>query len=220
MRVQPAGGRRDERDAGDPVAEQLGVLLGEGYHGHAAHRVPDQDQPSLGGDLVDDLAQVVAELVDGGVAWPGAAAAAVGALVVEHGADQAAVAGPLEVPAVEVERVAVHEHDGHLRGVVAGAASRAALRAVLVDLDVEGNPVLRDHGAGLGPERAEPGRLAVAALGDHAAPAGDADRGPGGRQPGGPGGVRQDAAAEAHAGVSSESTVRRAKRPPMRVTIS
>ena len=56
--------------------------------------------------------QVAAELVDGGVALGRAAGAAVRALVVVDRADQAAVGRALEVPAVEVERVAVAEDDG------------------------------------------------------------------------------------------------------------
>ena len=42
VRVEAAGGRRDQADADDPVAEQLGVLLGQGDDRHAAHGVADQ----------------------------------------------------------------------------------------------------------------------------------------------------------------------------------
>ncbi len=55
-------------DADDPVAEQLGVLLGQGHDGHAAHRVADQHDRTLRRDGVEDRQQVAAELVDGGVA--------------------------------------------------------------------------------------------------------------------------------------------------------
>ena len=48
VRSQPAGGGRDQGDAGDPVAEQLGVLLGERDDRHAAHRVADQDDRPFG----------------------------------------------------------------------------------------------------------------------------------------------------------------------------
>ena len=55
-------------DADDPVAEQLGVLLGEGDDRHAAHRVADEDDRAVGHDVLEDRLQVVAELVDGRVA--------------------------------------------------------------------------------------------------------------------------------------------------------
>ena len=66
--MQPAGGGRDQPDADDPVAEQLGVLLGQRHDRHAAHRVPDQHDRPVGDEVVEDLLEVVAELVDGGVA--------------------------------------------------------------------------------------------------------------------------------------------------------
>ena len=52
----------------DPVAEQLGVLLGQRDDGHPAHRVADQHDVAVGGDLVDHPLEVAAELVDRGVA--------------------------------------------------------------------------------------------------------------------------------------------------------
>ena len=69
---------------------------------HAAHRVA-HDHAAPGDRVLDDAAQVVAELVDRAVVLVGACRAAVAALVVEHGADLAAVGRALEVPAVEVE---------------------------------------------------------------------------------------------------------------------
>ena len=51
VRVQPTGGRRDQADPGDPLAEQLRVLLGQGDDRHAAHRVADEDDPALGHHL-------------------------------------------------------------------------------------------------------------------------------------------------------------------------
>ena len=86
-----------------------------------------------GDGVLDDAAQVVAELVDGAVLLVGAGRAAVAALVVEDGAHLAAVGGALEVPAVEVQRVAVHEDHGQV--VVGGG--HAAEVGRLVDLDVQ-----------------------------------------------------------------------------------
>ena len=56
VRVEAAGGGGDQADADDPVAEQLGVLLGQRDDRHAAHRVTDQDDRPLGHDLVEDAA--------------------------------------------------------------------------------------------------------------------------------------------------------------------
>ena len=81
----------------------------------------------------------LAELLDVGVLLGRPAGAAVGALVVVDRADQAAVGRALEVPRVQVERVAVHEHDGQLGVPTARAHPLAAgHRGVeLVDLDVQ-----------------------------------------------------------------------------------
>ena len=108
--VEPAGRGGDQGDADDALAEELRVLLGEADDAHAAHGVADEDDRA-GGGLLDDPQQVLAELVDGGVLLRGARGPAVGALVVEHRAHLAAVAGALEVPAVHVHRVAVGEDD-------------------------------------------------------------------------------------------------------------
>ena len=58
--VEPAGRRRDQRDADDPVAEQLGVLLGQRDDRHAAHRVADQHDRAVAGDVVEDPLEVAA----------------------------------------------------------------------------------------------------------------------------------------------------------------
>ena len=108
---RPAGGGGDEADADDAVAEELGVLLGERDDRHAAHRVADQDHRSLGHDVLQHHGEVTAELVDGGVVLGRAPGASVRTLVVVDRADQPAVGRALEVPAVEVERVAVAEDD-------------------------------------------------------------------------------------------------------------
>ena len=99
---------------------------------HPAHRVAHDDAPA-GDGVLDDAAQVVAELVDRAVVLVGPRRAAVAALVVEDGADLAAVGRALEVPAVEVEGVAVDEDHGEV--VVGGRAAAEVGR--LVDLDVQ-----------------------------------------------------------------------------------
>ena len=71
---------------------------------------PTSDDRPLRRDRVEDRQQVVAELLDGRVVVARAARPAVRALVVEDGAHQAAVGRALEVPAVQVQREAVHEH--------------------------------------------------------------------------------------------------------------
>ena len=77
VRVDAAGGGADQADADDPVAEQLGVLLGQRDDRHAAHRVADEHDRPVGHGLVDDAQQVAAELLDGGVLLVGAARATV-----------------------------------------------------------------------------------------------------------------------------------------------
>ena len=117
MGAQSTGGGRDQRHARDALGEQLGVTLGEGDDRHAAHRVTDQDDLALRRDGLDDAGEVVAELVDRGVLPVGPVRPAVRALVVERHPALAAERLALEVPAVEVERIAVREDQGH---VVAG----------------------------------------------------------------------------------------------------
>ena len=215
-RVEPARGGRDEADADDPVADQLGVLLGERDDRHAAHRVADQDDRSLGHDVVEDGPEVLPELLDGRVAVGRAAGAAVRALVVVDGADQPAVGRALEVPAVEVEGVAVAEDDGEL------ARPPVELGVELVDLDVEGYAVVGDDRHRPRVQAAERRLVAVAAADGAALPA-DADRRAGGGQADGTGGGPEDAAAGAHESIvprASESTYRRVNRPPILVTIS
>jgi hypothetical protein len=72
-----------------------------------------------------------------------AAGPAVRALVVEHHPALAAEVLALEVPAVEVERVAMHEHDGRLAGV---RRRGATVGRHLVELDMQLHAVLGDHG--------------------------------------------------------------------------
>ena len=190
-RVEPAGGRRDEADADDPVADQLGVLLGEGDDRHAAHRMTDQDDRAFGHDVVEDGPEVVAELLDRRVAVGRAPGAAVRALVVVDGADQPAVGRALEVPAVEVERVAVAEDDGEL------ARPLPEVRVELVDLDEEGDAVVGDDRHRSRAQAPERRRVALAAADGAALPA-DADRRAGRGQADGTGGGPEDAAAGAH----------------------
>ena len=215
-RVEASGGRRDEADPDDPVADQLGVLLGEGDDRHAAHRVTDQDDRPLGHHVVEDGPEVVAELLDGRVAIGRAAGAAVRALVVVDGADQPSVGRPLEVPAVEVERVAVAEDEGE------PARSSLEVRVELVDLDVEGYAVVGHDRDRPRAQAAERRRVDVAAA-DRAALPADADRRSGRGQADGTGGGPEDPAAGAHCSIlsrASESTYRRVNRPPILVTIS
>ena len=61
--VEAAGRGRHEGGTDDRVAEQLGVVLGQGDDAHPAHRVADDDAAS-GDRVLDDAAQVVAELLD------------------------------------------------------------------------------------------------------------------------------------------------------------
>ena len=205
MGVHAAGGGPDQADADDAVAEQLGVLLGQRDDGHAAHRVADQHDRALGHGHVEHAQQVVAELLDVGVLLARPAGAAVGALVVEDGADQAAVGRALEVPRVLVERVAVHEDDGELGVPTARPHALAAgHRGVeLVDLDVQGYAVVGDHGQRLGAERAERRAVPDPAAGDDAAPLGDAQDGAGRRDADRAGRDPEDPAGGAHCSTPS-----------------
>ena len=113
----------------------------------------------------------------------------------------------------------MHEHDGQRLGV--GPAPASALgRRQLVHLDMEGYAVLRDDRDRRRAQRPELGGVAHPAVGDDPAAVRDPGGGTGDGQPGCPGGVREGAATQAHAGASSESTIRRVNRPPIRVTIS
>ena len=221
MHVDLAGRGRDQADPDDPIAEQLGVLLGQGDDGHPAHRVADQHDRPLGDDVVEDLLEVVAELVDRGVALGGAPGPAVRALVVVDRAHQPAIAGALEVPAVEVERVAVAEDHGQPLAVRRRTGTPAALGPVgeLVDLDVEGYAVVGDDRDRRGPQRPERRLVPGAAARDDPAAAGDADGGAGHGDTDSAGGDSCEPATDAHS-VSSSCTWRRTIRPPIRVTIS
>ena len=159
--VETTGGRGDQADADDPVADQLGELLDQRDDRHAAHGVADQDDRAFRRGRVDDRPEVAPELLDRRVLAVGAPGAAVGALVVEDRAHQVAVGRALEVPAVEVEAEAVHEDDGDVgRGAAdpaeqpAGPVERVGV-VDLVDLDVERYAVVGDDRDRLGAERAE-----------------------------------------------------------------
>jgi hypothetical protein len=212
-RVQAARGGGDEADSEDPVADQLGVLLGEGDDRHAAHRVPHEDDRALGHDVLEHRCEVAPELVDRGVVLERAPRASVRALVVVDGADQASVGRALEVPAVEVECVAVAEHDRERAG-------RPAARGIeLVDLDVEGHTVVGDHGHRRRVQAAERRDVALAAV-DGPALAPDAERRAGRGHTHRAGRGSEDPTAGAHLVILSLSMWRLRNRPPIRVTIS
>ena len=225
MHVDLAGGGRDQADPDHAVAEQLGVLLRQGDDRHPAHRVADEHDGPLGYDVVEHLLEVLAELVDGGVALGGSAGPAVRALVVVDGAHQSAVAGSLEVPAVEVERVAMDEHHGEPLAVrVDGTPARAAGPVgELVHLDMERYAVVGHDRDRRRPQRPEDGLVTGPAVGDDPAAAGDADGGAGHGDTDGAGGHSCELATDAHSVSSSLTcslTCRRTIRPPIRVTIS
>jgi hypothetical protein len=145
---EAAGAGRHQRHPDDPVAEELGVVGGQGHDRHAAHRVADEHEGAGGGDCLDHAGQVVAEVVDV-VAGRRTLAAAVAALVPEHEAAEAAQVAALVVPRVQVQGVAVAEDQGE--PVVALAA-----RQRVVDLDVQQRPVVGgdlDHAAAQRAER-------------------------------------------------------------------
>ena len=136
---QPAGGGTDERDPGDALTDQLGVLLGEGHEGHPAHGVPGQHDRTRGGHVVQDREQVLPELLDGGPLGRRTARATVTALVV--GDDPEVGAGgdersDLVVPQAVGQHVAVGQHDGG--GGVLGTTH----------LDVEQDTIVRRDRAG------------------------------------------------------------------------
>ena len=109
VRSQASGRGGDECHGLYPVREQLRVPLGQGDDRHAAHRVADEYDVALRRHLLDHPRQVVTELFDGRVLTVGPFRTAVRALVVEGHSVLAAERLALEVPAVQVERVAVHE---------------------------------------------------------------------------------------------------------------
>ncbi len=180
--AEPSGGGADEGHRDHPLADQLGVRVGQGHHGHAAHGVPGQHDRALGDGRVDHGLQVAAQLVDGDRpvlprlrhAPPGPAVAA---LVPVHGAYDAPQGRPLEVPGVLVEAVAVAEDDGDGGGRLASEQPPPApgerglrLRVDVVDLVVQLGAVVGVRPAGgaaqsaVRPRRVEgePGLLAHA----------------------------------------------------------
>ena len=146
MRLQATGRGRDQRDARDPLGEQLRVPLGEGDDRHAPHRVTDEDDLALRRHRLDHAGEVVTELVDGGVLAVAPLGAPVRALVVERHPVLAPERLALEVPAVEVEGVAVREDERHvLAGLAATSGLRVGVRRHLVDLRVQHHPVVTGH---------------------------------------------------------------------------
>ena len=144
VRLQAAGGGRDQRDARDPLGEQLRVPLGEGDDRHATHRVADQDDLALRRDRLDHARRGRRRA---GRWWRArgrdALRAAVRALVVEHHPVLAAERLALEVPAVEVEGVAVHEDQRHVVARLAATRGlRVGVRRHLVDLGVQHHAVV------------------------------------------------------------------------------
>jgi hypothetical protein len=131
---QPAGRCRQQGDADDPVAEQLGMQIGERQHSHATHRMADQDdRATVACHPIDHPVEILAELVDGGPLRPAAYRTAVAALVEE---DQPAEIGeitPLVMPGVLVEGVPVDKDDCEV--CVGGP----------VQLDIEVHTVVGDH---------------------------------------------------------------------------
>ena len=114
----------------------------------------DQDHRHVPrGDRPDDQVQVGAEAFDAGRARRGAPGTAVVPLVPEH-QPVLAQRGALEVPAVLVQRVAVGED------VVSGAPRARPVRARgrLIDLDVQRDPVIGQHGERLPAQLAQPRR--------------------------------------------------------------
>src|ERR1035438_4682237 len=69
----------------------------------------------------------------------------------------------LEVPAVLVQRVPVAEDDGDLVALLRAALLRAVRTGGVVDLDVQRNPIVREHGQDAAARRAERLRLGSAA---------------------------------------------------------
>ena len=195
---------------------------------------PTSTTGPVGHQLLEHPQQVVAELVDGGVLPVRASGAAVRALVEEHHPVLAAEVRALEVPAVEAQRVAVHEHDvGSGESAAAqspqplgglGLGRVLGVRRDLVDLGVQPHAVLgedRDRLAVQGPElvgtrSTPPGATArPGARRRHPAAAATARR---------TGTRRRDSRPTDACLICSTSpfdeTCRRVNRPPIRVTIS
>ena len=99
---------------------------------------PTSTTSPFGASLLDHARQVVTELLDGRVLAVRPLRATVRALVVEDHPVLAAERLALEVPAVQVERVAVHEDH---RRVGAATALALGVRRDLVDLRVQHHPV-------------------------------------------------------------------------------
>ena len=97
----------------------------------------------FGASCAMTLRQVVAELVDGRVLTVRSLRASVRALVVEDHPVLAAERLALEVPAVEVEREAVHEHECQGRAVRSLAVG---VRRDLVDLRMQHQAVVAGDG--------------------------------------------------------------------------
>jgi hypothetical protein len=90
-RGEVAGGRRHQRDATDTVTEQLRPGGGQAHDRHATHGVPAEHHRPARGQLVQQLPEVRAELVDAQlpdvVGVPAPAGATVAALVIPHQAE-------------------------------------------------------------------------------------------------------------------------------------
>jgi hypothetical protein len=183
--------------------------------------VADEDDRSVGCGGVDDLLEVAAELLERRVLAVGVTGAAMRALVVVDAADEVPVGGALEVPAVEVEAVAVREDHGHVGAAEPAQPSPGDRLVDLVDLDVERHSVLGDDRHRLGPQRPERDLLAGPSA-DRALLAGEADRAAGRRDADRARDGPDDPHAQAHPSSRScsLSTYRRVIRPPILVTIS
>lgn len=115
---KPARSGRDECDADDASADLVRVLAGVGQHGHAAHRVADEDDRPGRGDSVDNNPQIVTELLEV-VGLPGCrGGVAVAAVVVadDPGATVSAQQRVADVsPGLGAQAMSVQEHDCEVR---------------------------------------------------------------------------------------------------------
>jgi hypothetical protein len=93
--------------------------------------VPDQDDRTGSAQLIDHGSEIASELVDRAVFGARPRRTAVGTLVVEDHPVVAAEGEPLEVPAVEIEGVAVNEDDGRGVGGARGVDLGIQLQAVV-----------------------------------------------------------------------------------------
>ncbi len=161
-RIQPAGRGGDQSGPGHLGAEQAGVLPGQRHDRHRTHGVADQqDRLVTRGHRLDDPGQVRAQPVHAGrAAARGPPGPAVVPLIPEHHPVPAPQRGPLEVPAVLVQRVPVAEDQGRRPRA---AAARGRRRVRLVDLDVQRDPVVRQHGQRLAAQLTQVLRRRVAA---------------------------------------------------------